>query len=145
MIALRCVLATVFAVTCLIPPASQRILSTEAPWGKNVSVRAEWLCRSGSAPSAPSEIPRWRITPRPASIQRVAFHIALWSLFHRFFSFSQSPILNNHSGLVANCDHTSEWVHWVRACIGIAMRWVTLRKSLLAFLLPAHKIQFSLY
>jgi hypothetical protein len=22
---------------------------------------------------------------------------------------------------VANCDHTSKWVHWVHACIGIAM------------------------
>jgi hypothetical protein len=30
-------------------------------------------------------------------------------------------------------------------CIGIAMRWVTLRKSLLAFLLPARKMQFSLH
>ena len=46
---------------------------------------------------------------------------------------------------MANCDHTSEWVHWVRACIGIAMLWVTLRKSLLTFLLPACKMQFSLY
>jgi hypothetical protein len=56
-----------------------------------------------------------------------------------------APILNHHSCVVANCDHTSEWVHWLRACIGIAMRWVTLRKSLLAFLLPARNIQFSLY
>jgi hypothetical protein len=51
----------------------------------------------------------------------------------------------DYSGVVANCDHMSEWVHWVRACIGIAMLWVTLRKSLLAFLLPARKMQFSLY
>jgi hypothetical protein len=29
--------------------------------------------------------------------------------------------------------------------IGIAMRWVTLRKPLHAFLLPARKMQFSLY
>ena len=43
--------------------------------------------------------------------------------------------LKKHTGVVANCDHTSEWVHWVHACIGIAMQWVTLRKSLLAFLL----------
>jgi hypothetical protein len=44
---------------------------------KNISVRAEWLRQSGCAPSEPSETPQWRITPRPASIQRVAFHIAL--------------------------------------------------------------------
>ena len=112
---------------------------------KNISVQAEWLCQSGRAPSEPSETPRWRITPPTASIQRVAFHIALLSLFHWFFSFCRSPILNDHSGVVANCDHTSEWVHWVRACIGISMLWVTRRKSLLAFLLPAPKMQFSLY
>jgi len=88
---------------------------------KNISVRAEWLRQSGRAPSEPSETPWWRITPRPASIPRVAFHIALRSPFCRFFSLCRSPILNKHSGVVANCDHTSEWVHWVHVCIGIAM------------------------
>jgi len=112
---------------------------------KNISVRAEWLRQSRRAPSEPSETPRWRITPRPASKPPVALHIALRSLFHRSFLLCRSPILNERSGIVANCDHTSEWVHWVRACIGIAMRWVTLWKSLLAFLLPARKMQFSLY
>ena len=85
---------------------------------KNISVRAEWLRQSGRAPSEPSETPRWRITPCPASIPRVALYITLQSPFRRFFSFCRSPI---HSGVVANCDHTSEWVHWVHACIGIAM------------------------
>jgi len=112
---------------------------------KNISVQAEWLRQSGCAPSEPSETPRWRITPRPASIPPVALHIALRLLFHRFFLLCRSPISNEHSGVVVNCDHTSEWVHWVRACIGITMRWVTLQKSLLAFLLPARKMQFSLY
>jgi len=112
---------------------------------KDISVRAEWLRQSGRAPSEPSETPRWQITSRPASIPRVALHIALRSLFHCFFLLCRSPILNERSGVVANCDHTSESVHWVRACIGIAMRWVTLRKSLLAFLLPVRKMQFSLY
>jgi hypothetical protein len=51
---------------------------------------------------------------------------------------------NYHSGVVANCDHTSEWVNWVWACIRITMRWVTLRKSVLACLLPVGKMQFSL-
>jgi len=102
---------------------------------KNISVRAEWLRQSGRAPSEPSETPRWRITPHLASIPRVALHIALRSQFRSFFSLCRSPILNKHSGVVGNCDHTSEWVHWVHACIGIAMQWVTLRKSLLAFLL----------
>jgi len=44
---------------------------------KNSSVRAEWLCQSGRAPSAPSETPRWRITLHAASIQCVGLHIAL--------------------------------------------------------------------
>jgi len=102
---------------------------------KNISVRAEWLSQSGHAPSEPSETPQWRIIPRPASITRVTLHITLRSLFRPFFSLCRSPILNKHSGVVANCDHTSEWVHWVHACIGIAMQWVTLRQSLLSFLL----------
>jgi len=72
-------------------------------------------------------------------------HIALWLLFHCFFSICRYPILNDYSGVAANCYHTSEWVHWVSSCIGIAMGWVTPRKSLLAFLLPGQKIQFSLY
>jgi len=111
---------------------------------KKYSVRAEWLRQSGRAPSEPSETPQWRITPRPASMQRVALNIALQSLFHCLFAFCRSPILNDHSGVVANFDNTSEWVHSVRAGIGIAMRWVTLLISLLAFLLPVRKMQFSL-
>jgi hypothetical protein len=112
---------------------------------KNISVRAEWLRQSGRAPSERSETLWWRITPRPASIPRLTLHIALRSLFHRFFLLCWSLILNERSGVVANSDHNSEWVHSVRACIGIAMRWVMLRKSLLAFLQPVRKMQFSLY
>jgi len=78
---------------------------------KNISVRAEWLRQSGRSPSEPSETPRWRITPRPASMPRVALHIALRLPYRRFFSLCRSSILNKHSGVVANCDHTSEWVH----------------------------------
>jgi len=135
-------------------PANRKQTDTGHPWAqdilqassaKNISVRAEWLRQSGRAPSEPSETPRWQITPRLASLPRVPLHIALRSLFQRFFLLCRSPILNERSGVVANCDHTSEWVHWVRSCIGIAMRWVTLRKSLLVFLLPARKMQFSLY
>ena len=66
-------------------------------------------------------------------------------MFNRVFSLCRSPILNEHSGILANCDHTSEWVYLVRPCIGIAMQWVKLRKSLLAFLPAARKMQFSLY
>jgi len=102
---------------------------------KNISVWGEWLRQSGRAPSEPSETPRLRITPRPVSRPRIALHSALRSQFRSFFSPCQSPIVNKQSGVVGNCDHTSEWVHWVHACIGIAMQWVTLRKSLLAFLL----------
>jgi len=102
---------------------------------KTISVRVKWLRQSARAPSEASETPRLRITPHPASIPRVAPHIALRSPFHRFFSLCQSPILNKHSGVVANFNHTSEWVHWVHACIGIAMQRMMVRKSLLAFLL----------
>ena len=112
---------------------------------KKNCVRGEWLRQSERAPSELSEIPRWRITPGPPSIQLVTFHIILGSLFHCFFLLCRSRILNDQSGAVANCDDTSEWVNWVRACIGIAIWWVTLRKSLLAFFLPASKMQFSLY
>jgi len=51
----------------------------------------------------------------------VALHIALRSPCRHFFSLCRSPILNTHSGVVANCEHTSEWVDWVHVCIGIAM------------------------
>jgi len=78
----------------------------------------KWLRQSGRAPSEPSETPRWRITPCLWAIPPVAVYIALWTPFRRFFSFCRSPI---HSGIVANCAHTSEWVHWVHACIGIPM------------------------
>ena len=99
-----------------------------------VLISKKYFRPGAMAPSEPSETPSWRFTPRPASIQRVTFHITIWSLFHRSFSFCRFPFLNDHAGVVANCDHTSEWVHWVRACIGIPMGWVTLRQSLLAFL-----------
>jgi len=78
---------------------------------KNISIRAEWLRQSGQAQSVASEATRWRITPRGGSIQCGAFLIPLSSQFHHFFSFWRSPILYSHSGNVANCDHTSEWVH----------------------------------
>ena len=50
----------------------------------------------------------------------------------------------NIFGFVAKCDHRTEWIHWVHAFIGITMEWVTLWKSLLVFLPPGHKMQFSL-
>jgi len=102
---------------------------------KTIAVRAGWLRHSGRPPPELSETPQWRIAPRPALIPCGVLRIALQSLFHHFFSLRRSPVLNKHSGVVANCDHTSKWVHWVHSCIRIAMHWVTLGKSLLAFLL----------
>jgi len=85
------------------------------------------------------------MTLRPASTPCVALYISLQSRFHCLFAFCRSSISNDHSGVVANCDsNTSEWVDWVRACIGIVMRLVTLQIFLLVFFLPAHKMQFSL-
>jgi hypothetical protein len=79
------------------------------------------------------------------SIQPVALYIARHSLFDPFFACIRSSVLNDHSGIVANCDHTSECAYWVHACSGIAMQWVTLRRSLFTFFLSAHKMQCSLY
>jgi hypothetical protein len=72
---------------------------------KKYSFRAEWLHQSGLAPSEPSKTPRWRITPRPASIQRGTLYIALRSMLHFLFAFCRTPLLNVHSGVVANCDN----------------------------------------
>jgi len=108
---------------------------------KNTSVWAEWLCQSGHAPSEPSETPWWWISLSPASIPRVVLHIALPLPFRSFFSLCRSPILNKHSGIVANCDHTSEWVHLVHACIGIAMQ-TTAQKDIIA-LYKIHSLSFQ--
>jgi len=105
----------------------------------------EGLHQSGRGLSELSEISRWRLTPRPAIIPCVAMHIVLPSQCHHLFSLYWSPISNEHCVIVANCDHTSERVHWVRACIGISMQWVTLQKPLLALLLPVRNMQFSHY
>jgi len=115
------------------------------PWAKKYSVWAEWLHLSGRPPSKPTETPLWWITPRPVSIHRVALHDALRSQLNSLFVFCRSPILNDHSGVVTSCNHRTDWLHWVHGCIGIAMRWVTLWKSLLVSLVPARKMQFSLY
>jgi len=105
----------------LIWPTMSLIMIWLPSSAKNISVQAEWLRQSECALSEPSETPRWRITPRLVSIPRVALHIALRSPFHCFFSLCWSPILNKHSGVVANSDHTSEWVDWVHVWIAIAM------------------------
>jgi len=99
--------------------------------------------QAGMALSEPLETTRWRITQRPVPIPRIMWHISLQSQFHRFFSLCRTPSLIEHSGNVANCDHRLELHHWVRGCMGIAMRRTSLRKSLLAILLPARKMQFT--
>jgi len=114
-------------------------------WAKISFVQARWLRQCGHGLSAMAETPWLQNSLHLTSIPQVALHIALQSQFHHFFSLSRSPISKKHSGVVANSDHTSEWVYWVCSCIRIALQWVTLRKSLLAFLLPARKAQFSLY
>ena len=110
-----------------------------------ISVWSERLCQNGRAPSQTSDIPQWWITPHLASIPRIASHVALRSLFHHIFFLCRSPIPNQHAGIVANCDDTSELVHWVCACMGMAIRWAMLQKSLVAFLRPVPQIQFSPY
>jgi hypothetical protein len=73
-------------------------------------------------------------TPHPVSMPWVVLHIALQSLFRGYFSLCRSPILNEHCGVEGSCDHTSEWIHWVHACIGIEIPGVMPRKCLLGFL-----------
>jgi len=50
----------------------------------------------------------------PAPIPCVPLHITLWSQFCRFFSLCWYPIVNEHCGVVANCEHMTEWVYWVQ-------------------------------
>jgi hypothetical protein len=102
---------------------AQVISTNSLASAKNISIRAEWLHQSRRTLSEPSETPSWLMTPRPVSMPRVALHIALRSLFWCFVSLCWSPNFNKHTGIVANCDHTPECVHWVQACIGIPMQW----------------------
>jgi len=110
-----------------------------------ISVRAEWLRQSGRAQSVKLHAPWWRITPCPASIPWFTLHFNFRSQFCCLSLLCWSLIVNKHSGVMANCDDTSEWVHWILAGIRIAMRWVMLLKSLLTFLLSVRKMPFSLY
>jgi len=77
----------------------------------NISVRAEWLCPGGPAHPYPSKILRWQKTLGSAPIQRVAVDSALPWLFRCLFSLCQYLIVIEQCRVVANCDHTSEWVH----------------------------------
>jgi len=88
-------------------------LSCSGSSANNISVRAEWLLQCQLAPSELSESPRWQTTPRPAPIRCVMLHIALLSQFRRVLSLSRYPVVNEHCGVVANCDHTSGSFHWV--------------------------------
>jgi hypothetical protein len=80
---------------------------------KNISVRAEWQIPSGRDPPELVEAHWWRITPCTSSIPHMALHFSLQTRFHHFFLLCRFPILNKHNGLLANCDHKSEWVHRV--------------------------------
>jgi len=111
---------------------------------KRISYQVEWLRRSRCAPLQPREIPWWRITSHLVSIHCVALHIGFRLPSHHVFPHCWSPFLIEHCGIAANCDHMSQRVHWVHACIGIATGWVALRNISLAFLPPVCKIQFSL-
>ena len=88
---------------------------------KRNSIQERSLFQSGCALSEPAGKPRWCHTPRLASIPCVESHITLVIPFHHFFSFSPSPVVIEHSGIVDHCDHSLEWVDSVCACIGIAM------------------------
>jgi hypothetical protein len=75
---------------------------------KNISVWVEWLRQSGRALSELSETPRWQITPRPAPIPGVALHMPLRSQFRRFLLLCWYAVVNEHGGVVANCNHCLE-------------------------------------
>ena len=80
---------------------------------KDISVQAECFRQSGRAASELSEIPRWQNAPFPAPIRLVALHIGLRLRFRLSLSLCRYPIVNEQCGVVANCDHMAEWVHWV--------------------------------
>ena len=85
----------------------------------NNSVQAEWLRQSRRVQSQPSETPRWRITPQPASVPCVTLNIALRSQFQHSFSLCRCPIFNEHTDVVANCDYSSEWVIGYAHALGL--------------------------
>jgi hypothetical protein len=96
----------------------------------SIDISKKHFCRGGMAPSewmrsvrAVRETPVADYSMPGVNATRVTLHIALRSLFLRFFSLCRSPNLIKHSGVVVNCDHTSECVHWVHASIGIAMQY----------------------
>jgi hypothetical protein len=74
------------------------------PLAKNISFWQEWLRQSRRTLLELSETPRWQITPHPAPIPRVTLHIALQSRFRRFIWLCRYPIVNEHSGVIANSD-----------------------------------------
>lgn len=82
------------------------------------------------------------MAPRINTTLRIVFgtRLAVWPGLH-VLSVSN---LNEYPGIEANCDRVLDWVLWEYTCVRIAMRRVTLPKSLLAFHLPAHNMQFCL-
>jgi len=85
---------------------------------KNISVSAKWLHDCRHPLSVPSETPRWRNTPRLASIPRIALHITLELLFYRIILHCRSLILNDHSCVVAN------WRYIAMRALGTLLNWV---------------------
>lgn len=79
-------------------------------WAKDISVRAEWLCQSGCAPSEPFETSRWGMTVCSPSRPHIVLYSTLRLLVHHSFLFCQSSVWNHHSGGCAIGDHTSGWV-----------------------------------
>jgi len=100
-----------------------------SPSGRNGSVRVDALCHSRQRKPGGRLLRTRR--------QYHASHCISPSdrSFAVVFSLCRSPISNTQAGVVANSDYTSERFHWVPACIWIAMQGVTLRQTLLAFLL----------
>ena len=109
------------------------------PFGRNGSVRVDLVCQScqrhlggGLLPARHQYCTSRCIVPSHRS-------------FTVYFPSVSLQFETNTVALKANCDHKSDLVHWACASIGIAMRWVMQRKPLLPFILPARKMQFSLY
>jgi len=101
------------ACRCRCSESGQLLFDKWRSLAKTISIWVEWLHQSGCAPSEASVTPRWHTTPRPAPIQCVVVPIALWWRFCHFFSLCHYPIVNELCGVVANCDHNSEWFLYV--------------------------------
>jgi hypothetical protein len=108
----QCVIHVDYSMQCLKKLVQQYIIR------KQNSGQSECRRPSGRAMPELSQSPRWRITLALSTIWCITLLITYQSQHNSIFWLCQSPTWSEHSGLLANIDHMSEWAHWV--CILLA-------------------------